>query len=216
MRAVKWLLVLAIPAVWVTAARPAEKVTPEGNTVQLLLLRQKSVQEELKLSPDVVKKVMDFTNKQHAELHKARKLGKEELKAKLKELRDENKQFLDKALTPEQHKRVNQIALQVTGLFQLNRPEVAQVLNLTKAQKVKLRVLQRAARKKLAQVLDAKSPQERKELFAKLRAETRKKIRAILTKAQKDQVKEIVGKRFTGDIVIETPESAPPDGKSDK
>jgi hypothetical protein len=211
MRAVKWLLALAIPAVWVTAARPAEKVPPDRTTLQLILLRQKRVQEELKLSADDVKKIMDFTNKQHAEFLKALKLGKDELKGKLKELGKENRQFLDTAITPKQHERLHQIAHQVTGLYQLRRAKVAKALNLTKAQKQKLKALRSETRKKLAQVFDAKTPQERKEQFAKLRAETREKVKAILTPTQREKIKKYVGKRLKGNIEIEGPESAPPD-----
>jgi hypothetical protein len=43
-----------------------------------------------------------------------------------------------------------------------------------------------------------------------MREETRKKVRAQLTAAQKAKVKELVGEPFKGDIVIEGPESVPP------
>lgn len=216
MRTLQWFLVLAVPAVWVAASRPAEKVVPEGTTVQLLLLRQKSVQEELKLTPDVTKKIMDFTNKQHDAFVKAIKAGKEEAKQKIKELGNANKQFLKDSLTPEQNQRLVQITLQVTGLHQLSRPEVAKVLKLTKTQKTKIKAIQKEGRKKLAEVVHATNPETRKKLFAELRAETRKKVRAVLTSAQKAKVKKIVGEPFKGDIVIEGPESAAPADKSDK
>jgi hypothetical protein len=216
MRTLKWVLVLTIPAFWVSAARPAEKVVPEGTTVQLLLLRQKSVQEELKLSPDGVKKIMDFTTKQAHAFGAALKLGKTERRAKIKELGNENKQFLATTLTPEQNKRLTQITLQVTGLHQLSRPEVAKVLKLTKDQKQRIKAIQKEMRPKLAQLVHAKSPETRKQLFEKFRGELRKKVRAVLTKSQKAKVKRIVGEPFNGDIVIEGHESAPPGEKSDK
>jgi hypothetical protein len=60
----KWAVVLLVPAVFGVTAWSAEPAVPEGTTVKLLLLRQKSVQKELDLSPDAVKKILDFTNKQ--------------------------------------------------------------------------------------------------------------------------------------------------------
>jgi hypothetical protein len=62
----KSALALAALAVWTAAARPEEPIAPEGTTVQLLLLRQKSVQQELKLTPEVIAKVIEFTNKESA------------------------------------------------------------------------------------------------------------------------------------------------------
>jgi hypothetical protein len=210
MRMLKWALVLAVPAVWVAAARPAETVVPQGTTVQLLLLRQKSVQAELKLSPDVVKKIMEFTNKQYVAFRNAVEGDKTELKQKVKELGTENQQFLKENLTPAQRKRVNQIALQETGLHQLSRPDVAKVLKLTKDQKKKFKALQKVTRVKLAKLLHGTSPENRKAEFTKLRKDTRKRIRALLTAAQKAKVKEIVGEPFKGEIVIEGPESVRP------
>ena len=43
MRTLQWFLVLAVAVAWVPTARPQERVVPEGTTVQLLLLRHKSV-----------------------------------------------------------------------------------------------------------------------------------------------------------------------------
>ena len=125
MRTLKWVLVLAVPALWVAAARPADRLVPERTTIELLLLRQKSVQKELKLSPEVTKKVMEFTNKQGDAFGGALKLGEEKRKQKFMEMEKENKQFLADNLTPGQRKRLFEITLQVTGLHELNRPEVA-------------------------------------------------------------------------------------------
>jgi Spy/CpxP family protein refolding chaperone len=214
MRTLHGVLVLAVAAAWVPAARSQEKVVPEGTTVQLLLLRQKSVQKELKLTPDVIRKIMDFTDKQHNAFLKTIKLGKEERKEKINELEKENQQFLKDTLTPGQGKRLLQIALQVTGLHQLSRPEVAKVLKLTSDQKEKFAALQKETHKKLAKLLYVASPEERKEQFAKLRTETRNQVRALLTDAQRATVEELVGKPFNGDIIIEGPESVPPKKKS--
>src|SRR5438105_11149195 len=106
MRTLKWLLVLAIPAVWMTAARPDDQqIVPEGSTVPLLLLRQKSVQAELKLGDDLTRKIVEFTNKQHEAFTAALKLGAEERKQKIEGMESENKKFIADSLTEPQRKR---------------------------------------------------------------------------------------------------------------
>jgi hypothetical protein len=44
---------------------PAEQHVPDGVTVQLILLRQKSVQADLKITPELAKKIIDFTKKEY-------------------------------------------------------------------------------------------------------------------------------------------------------
>jgi hypothetical protein len=203
----QWALILAVPAVWVSAARPAERAIPEGTTIKLLLLRQPSVQEELKLSPAEVEKIKKFTNKQGDALEKVMKLSKDERRAKLKEMGQENKKFLADNLKPEQAKRLEQITMQQTALFQLRRPEIIKALKLTKEQQQKIRKLRREARRNIGKLLDEEDREGLREKFAKLRKETRKKIRALLTAEQKEKVKKLLGEPFKGKIVFERLES---------
>ena len=215
MRTLKWVLVLAVPALWVAAARPQERSVPERTTIELLLLRQKSVQQELKVSPELAKKVADFTNKQGEAFGEALKLGAEERRQKLMELAKENKQFLDDNLSPGQRKRLLEITLQVTGLHELNRPEVAKALNLTEEQQQKFKELQTEHRKQLVEIFQSKERESRTEKLAKLREDTRTKVRALLTDEQKDKVRELVGEPFKGELLFEEVESESKD-KSDK
>jgi hypothetical protein len=207
MRTLKWVLVLVAPALWVAAARPADRLVPERTTIELLLLRQKSVQEELKLSPEIAKKALEFTHKQHEAFHEALKLGEEERKQKLMDMEKENKQFLADNLTEGQRKRLFEITLQVTGLHELNRPEVAKALNLTEEQQQKFKELQQEHRKQLLESFQSKERESRNEKLAKLREDTRNKIRAILTDEQKEKVRELVGEPFKGEILFEEYES---------
>ena len=203
MRTLKWALVLAVPALWVAAARPADRLLPERTTIELLLLRQKSVQQELKLDNVTLRKVYEFTHKQHEAFKQTLKAGAEDRKQKLMEMEKENKQFLADNLTPEQRKRLLEVTLQVTGLHELNRPEVARALNLTEEQQQKFKELQQGHRKQLAEVFQSKERETRNETLAKLREDTRTKVRAILTDEQKEKVRELVGEPFKGEIVFE-------------
>jgi hypothetical protein len=203
----KWALVLVVPALWVAAARPQERFVPEGTAIELILLRQKSVQQELKLTPEVIKKVMEFTNKQHDAFWEALKGAKEGRKEKIMKLDKEDKQFLADNLTPAQRKRLAEITLQVTGLHELSRPEAAKLLNLTEEQQQKFKELRRAHRKDLEEIIHPKGREGKNEKLAKLREDTRNKIRAILTDEQKAKVRELVGEPFKGKIEFEEHES---------
>jgi hypothetical protein len=201
----KWFLVLSVPAVWVTTARPAERLVPEGTTVQLIVLRQKSVQKELELAADTVKKVYDFTAKQAEAAQKAIELGEAERTPKFEQMEKENEKFLADNLTAAQRKRLDQITLQLTGLHQLNRPDIAKALNLTEEQQKKFAEMQKENRKELEEIIHAKNKEGRNENLAKHRESTRTKIRALLTDEQKKKVEEIVGAPFKGEIVFEEP-----------
>jgi Spy/CpxP family protein refolding chaperone len=197
------VLVLAVPAGFAAAAEKTAPIAPETTTVQLLLLRQKSVQTELKLSDDVAKKVMEFTNMESDEYGKALKLAAKERTAKFDELEKANKKFLEDNLSADQRKRLEQITLQVTGVYQLGRPEVVKALNLTEEQQNKFEALQKETRKALEEIITATERAGKAEKLSKLREETNKKIAAVLTDEQKAKVKEIVGEPFKGELVFE-------------
>jgi hypothetical protein len=198
----KWALVLAVPAGWV-AAQQDEDLVPDRTTVQLLLLRQKSVQAELKLGPEFARKITEFTDKEADAYVEALKLKDADIKKKIEELERENKKFIEDNLSAAQRKRLDQIYLQVTGLQQLTRPEAAKALNLTEDQQTKFKAMRKEARKLLEEILEAKGSEGRNEKLAKLRAEIDKKIGAVLTDEQKTKAREIVGEPFRGELLFE-------------
>jgi Spy/CpxP family protein refolding chaperone len=200
------VLAFAVPAGFAAAADETPTIAPETTTCQLILLRQKSVQKELKLSEDVIKKVMEFTNKESEEYGKGLKLAARERNAKFDELEAANKKFLEENLSAEQRKRLEQITMQVTGLHQLTRPEVIKELGLTDEQVAKFKELQKEARKALEEIITSTDRAGKTEKLAKHREETRQKIMDILTEEQKAKAKEMVGERFTGELVFEEPD----------
>ena len=200
------VLVLAVPAGFAAAEEKTAPIAPQTTTAQLLLLRQKSVQKELKLTDDDVKKIMEFTNKESDEYGKALKLAEKERTAKFNELEMANKKFLEDNLSADQRKRLGQITLQVTGLYQLGRAEVAKALNLTEEQQTKFEEMQKETRKALEEIITSTERAGKTEKLAKLREETSKKIMDALTDEQKAKVREIVGEPFKGEIVFEEPD----------
>lgn len=199
--------VLAISIIWVAAAQTQEMPLPDGTTVKLILLRQKSVQKELNLAADDVNKIMEFTSKQYETARKLLGLTEDERKEKFSALEKENKKFLADSLKPDQRKRLDQITMQLTGLMQLTRPQIIKQLKLTEAQVGKVKQLQKEARKKLAELIDAKGSEGRNEKLAKLREQTRKNIMELFTEEQRVIARQMVGEPFTGELVFEMDDS---------
>ena len=203
----KWAVVLSVPAVFGATARPTEPAVPEGTTIKLLLLRQKSVQKELDLTPEAAKKIMDFTNAQAEAYGKALDLAEAARKEAFEKLLQQNDKFLADNLNAKQSKRLDQITMQFTALTQLTKPEMAKELKLSDEQVKKFKDLQTEARKALVDIIEAKERAGKSEKLAKLREETRKTILAVLTDEQQKKVREIAGPPFEGEIVFEEPES---------
>ena len=204
----KWAVVLAVPAIWVAAAWPQEPAHPEGTTVKLLLLRQKSVQKELEISADVAQKIMAFTDEQSEAAGNAIAMPKDQRKAAFEQLKEKNKKFLADTLNAKQNTRLNQLYLQFTAPYQLTRAETAKALNLTADHQQKCKDLYKEHRKEMGEILFSKDNAGRAEKFAKLRAKTRARILSILNEKQQAQAREAVGAPFMGELVFEENESA--------
>jgi Spy/CpxP family protein refolding chaperone len=211
----KWTLILALPALWAATARPEERPIPEGATVHLLLLRQKSVQQDLNLTPEVAQKIIKFTHKQHEAVRKVRKMSEAEQEQKFKELEIENQKFLMDTLTEKQRKRLDQITMQVASLQLLTRPEAIKALNLTEEQQQKFKEMRKEVHKEVQELIQGKNREGRNEKLAKLREGIRKKIGGLLTDEQKEKAKKRMGEPFKGEIVFEEPEPESKD-KSEK
>jgi Spy/CpxP family protein refolding chaperone len=199
----KWALVLIVPAVFAATARPEEPAIPEGATVKLLLLRQKSVQKELGLTAETTQKIMEFTNAEAEAAGKALGQSGDARKQAFEQLATKNEEFLTSNLTAQQNKRLDQITMQFAALTHLTKPEMAKELNLTDEQVQKFKEMQTQARKALADLLEDKDRAAKTAKLAKLRAAAREKILALLTEEQKAKVREMVGESFEGEIVFE-------------
>jgi hypothetical protein len=212
----KWALAFAAALVWAAPARSGEEdKIPGKTTMHLLLLRQKSVQQDLKINDELAKKIQDFTNKEYEEFQKALKLGKEEGLKRILELRQVNQKFIEDNLSADQRKRLHQIYLQVTALYQLTQPAAVEALKLTEAQQTKFKEMDKDAHKKFFAILEVKEDREaRHKKLKQLREDIYKAIGEELTAEQKAKAKELVGEEFKGELQFEEPEGAPPAGSS--
>jgi hypothetical protein len=175
----------------------------EREVIEMMLLRQKSVREELKIDMENAKKIFEFTHKQHQRAMEVSQMPKEQQAAKWEEMEKENDEFLHKAITPEQHKRLKQIAMQTAGLLFCTGPKISKELNLTEEQKTECTKAQQETQQKVFAVMNAESREGRNEKLKEIREASRETLFKILTAEQKTKWKEYVGEPFKGHLVFE-------------
>jgi hypothetical protein len=202
----KWFLAAALTLV----AGPLRAQTPDPLSVLIL---NKSVQEELKLTEDQVaifKKVQTEVNAElNKQLAKYRKQEKD-LTARGAKLDATATEEANKALalimedvfTEEQKKRFKQLDVQGRGLGAFNLPEVQKALQLTEKQKGAVEGLTDLYNRLFARFSqDARSnPQASADIqrrFTALVTEIQNTLNARLTEAQKTAWKDLTGAAFT-------------------
>ena len=173
-----------------------------GNS--LSLLTQKSVQDELKMSEEQIKKATEQADKQREAFAGLRDLSQEERQAKMQEAAKANQAVLAEILKEDQLKRFKQISLQQRGAQALADPEVAQSLGLSTEQKDRIGAIQEASQGELREIFQAGAGGgDRAELQKKaeaLRASVNEKAAAVLTPEQQTKWKEMNGAPFKGEI----------------
>ena len=203
-------LALAALVVSVSPARAEDKpkMVPEEGAVQIMLLRQQSVRDELKLTADETEKIHVFADRQWKKAqHVHSNMSAAEHRAQYEEMTKENDRFLDQILEPDQRKRFNQITLQVAGLMWVTRPEVASELKLTDDQIQKARGLQQEARKEMHDLIHSTTAEGRQEKLKELRMTSRKRLMELLTPEQESKWKEMAGAPFHGEFRFHDHES---------
>jgi len=188
---------LAAPAAW--AQRGGGRGGFDGGG--FMLLGQKSVQQELKLSDEQVTKVTAQMEKQREGFAELRDLDREERMAKMRERMEANNTALKEILNADQLKRLKQIGLQQRGASALADPQVATDLGLTDEQKEKVRAIQEENRGALRGAGGDGDREAMRKKFEEQRASTNAKLEALLTPEQQTKWKELQGEPFKGEIV---------------
>ena len=167
-----------------------------------MLLRQESVQKELKISDDQLKKVEDLSEQMRDKFQDAFGLEGEERTKKIQELRKENEKALSEILKPEQWKRLKQISYQQQGAMAFADPDVAKALQLTDAQKEQVQKLNREMFEQMREIFPPGSPpdEEARKKMTELRTAIADKIMKVSTSEQKTKWKEMQGEPFKGEI----------------
>jgi hypothetical protein len=198
----KLALGLTILAAWAAPVSAANKAVAEEGAVELVLLRQQSVQKELKLSEAEVDKIHKFAAEQWEKAEKASKLGDAEQDKEFDKLGKENEKFVEKTLTKAQQKRLQEITLQIAGLQCVTRHDLASKLKLTADQKKRVQEMQKEARKEAEDLLYATDKSKQREKLRELREINRKRVQELLTDEQELAWKNMTGEPFTGDLAF--------------
>jgi len=171
-----------------------------------MLLSNKSVQEELKLTDEQVKKVekavSEVRDKNREEFEKIRDLSGDQRAERGVALRrkvdEETRESLRGVLEPNQVRRMRQIRLQVRGADALAEPRVQEALELTADQKTKIHEINEDAHEDMREIF-RDAGDDREGAMRKLRAlhkETLDRAIGVLSDKQKVEWKERTGEPF--------------------
>ncbi len=203
----KCFLAFGLIAASVGAGRSEEpvkagRIIAEEGAVELMLLRQTSVHEELKLTKEQVEKIDTFADGQWKKAQEIHKLEPEKAKPMWEELGKANEKFIADTLKPEQHKRLEQIGMHVAGLIWVLEPKVSKALNLTDDQKTKIKEFHKTAHKEVEEVMHSADKAGREAKLEELKKAHRKELYSVLTDEQKAKWKEMAGEPFKGKLVV--------------
>ncbi len=178
---------------------------PGGGLNGVALLSQKSVQDELKLTPEQVKQVDEQMTKMRESAGELRNLGREEARAKFQERAKANQDAANGILKDDQKKRFKQITLQLAGAVAFNDSDVLQALSLTAEQKDKIKTIQEASQTERRALFQAAGGgggggEEARKKSDELRKTTNEKLIGVLTTEQQAKWKELTGEPFKGEI----------------
>ena len=172
----------------------------------LTLATQKSVQDELKVTPEQVTKLTALVAEQRKGFEGLRNLSQDERTKKFTEARQAAEKALAEVLNADQLKRVKQISWQQMGTAALSDDEVAATLSLNDEQKGKLKTIRDDSRKEMQGLFQGGGQggdrEQRRAKFAELRKSTDEKATAVLTPEQQAKWKELQGAAFTGEITF--------------
>lgn len=165
---------------------------------ELSLLNQKSVQEDVKLTPEQAQGVSRLLGKRREAIRNFRNLTPDEWRGRFQELEDQETS-LASLLRPDQATRLRQIAVQLRGIDAYNDPEIAKSLGLSTEQKEKIRALQDEAR--LVTWAEFGSGDfrdaDRRRIDETWR-NVREQIQILLTEEQKERYKDLTGEPYKG------------------
>jgi len=172
-----------------------------GTTSPLMLLMQKSVQDELKLTDDQIKQAEELAAKQREARQTLQDLSQEERGKKIQEMNKANEKAVSQFIKPNQAKRLKQISLQLAGAQAFINPEVATELKLTDEQKQKIKEIRKQTAEEARTIRENTTDQaEARQKTRELNRNATGKVMALLTAEQKDKWKEMTGEPFKGEI----------------
>jgi hypothetical protein len=205
---------IAVATIWGPPLSKATAQVPEENRKQVVealgppfVVFRDKVLDELKVSDDQRAKLMQYVMEQIMEtgpfLDALTETGQEREK-KLNEHRKNAQEKLAKhlkdVLEPAQRDRLRQVTLQQEGGFALGQEEVRKELKITQDQLMKFAAIVQDLQKSVESLIkEAQAGGNQEAIRAKVersRKEHAKQLEAVLTDAQKQQWKEMLGPPF--------------------
>jgi hypothetical protein len=160
------------------------------------------VQTALELDEEEKSKVGELNDKHWDELRGLLEDGQD--REAMQKLNDKTSAALSEVLNDEQEKRLRGIVIQVNGVgVVLADPKLAKDLSVTDDQMEKLRDAQRSNMEAMGEAfreMRDMSDDERRAKFRALRAEADKKLMALLTKEQQEQLEALKGEKIEIDM----------------
>ena len=197
----RFFLTVSLPVALVSAALGQNvRIRLPGDFAQVHLLRNDSVQKELKLSQAQAEKLREFfTQNQEATRDVWQKTPPEEAGALWQDLAKQLRQDTLGVLTEVQRERFWQIDFQnqrnnVFDSTTFQRADVEKKLGITEEQKQKLKAIQMETAKKNQAAFNPPNMFQQK--IAALRKEDREQVAELLTAEQKKNWEEMAGKPF--------------------
>jgi len=173
----------------------------------LMLLRQESVQKELKLTDDQIKKVQEMGEKNREKFQEIFNGDEADRPQKMQALMEENRKAVAALLTPEQSKRLKEISLQQRGATAFADPEVAKALDLSEDQQTKVKSINEETATAMRDLFTPGQPpdDDARKKIADLRKNSGDKLLALLSPEQKTKWTTLQGEPFKGEIRLGPP-----------
>jgi len=211
-----WILSAAIVLAAVGTAQAQRPMQPGGGGQNLksLLITSKPLQEELKVSDELVAKLKEFAEKQSEAMKGFSQFGGDEeeqiarMEVQLK-LMKERVAFMKATLSAEQLKRIGQIEKQQMGAGAFSNAKIAKELAITEEQTEKIKTINTDMQKEMREMFtggfDPEKQAEMQKKLASLRSETSEKIEKVLTDDQRKKWKDMTGEAFDTSKLFQRP-----------
>lgn len=180
----------------------------------LALLNEKSIQADLKMTPDQNQKLSTAMTRLQTDMRAAFAQSPDQGRQRMQQLIKASDQAALEVLTEPQKKRLRQITLQMQGSLAFADPDVAKRLHLTEDQQSRIQAINAGVRKQLDAMFQGGQlpPQAFQKKMEEIKANSDDQARKVLTPEQSSQWQELAGPPFKGQLGQTTPGTLPPPG----
>lgn len=172
-----------------------------GGSLKSLLITNKPLQDELKISDDQVVKFKEFAEKQAEAMKGFAQFGGDDdeqiarMEVQVKLMKD-RVAFMKSSLSAEQQTRLGQLEKQQMGMAAFSNAKVAKELGITEEQSEKIKAVNTDMNKEMREMFSGGFDAEAQKKVASLRSECQEKIEKMMTDDQRKKWKEMTGEAF--------------------